>query len=86
MFEFLGNLPYCDMRSVNIVSAGTLFAANSIAVKNFRLFHWDLLLPFNSFPASGDLCRLLITFANSLDQDQARQNVGPDLDLNCLTF
>ena len=27
----------------------------------------------------------LITFANSLDPDQARQNVGPDLDLNCLT-
>ena len=25
-------------------------------------------------------CHLLITFANSLDQDQARQNVGPDLD------
>ena len=32
------------------------------------------------------LCRLLITFANSLDPDQARQNVGPDLDLNCLTL
>ena len=31
------------------------------------------------------LCRLLITFANSFDPDQARQNVGPDLDPNCLT-
>ena len=30
------------------------------------------------------LC-LLITFANSLDCDQARQNVGPDLDPICLT-
>ena len=30
------------------------------------------------------LC-LLITFANSFDPDQARQNVGPDLDPNCLT-
>ena len=40
----------------------------------------------NSFPASGDFCRLLITFANSLDPDQARQNVGPDLDPNCLTL
>ena len=38
----------------------------------------------NSFPASGDFCSLLITFANSLDPDQARQNVGPDLDPNCL--
>ena len=33
------------------------------------------------------LCQLclLITFANSLDPDQARQNVRPDLDPNCLT-
>ena len=31
-------------------------------------------------PASGNFCRLLITFANSLDPDQARQNVEPDLD------
>ena len=29
-------------------------------------------------------CRLLTTFANSLDTDQDRQNVGPDLDQNCL--
>ena len=33
----------------------------------------------------GVTCRLLITFANSLDPDQARQNVGPDQDPNCLT-
>ena len=30
-----------------------------------------------------ETCRLLITFANSLDPDQAQQNVGPDLDPNC---
>ena len=42
--------------------------------------------PFNSFPGSGDLCRLLITFANSLDPGQDRQNVYPDLDPNCLTL
>ena len=41
---------------------------------------------FNSFPAVGDFCCLLITFANSLDPDQARQNIGPDLDPNCLTL
>ena len=40
---------------------------------------------FNFLPARGDICCLLLTFANSLDQDQARQNVGPDLDPNCLT-
>ena len=33
-----------------------------------------------------DFCPLLIVFANSLDPDQARQNVGPDLDPNYLTF
>ena len=41
---------------------------------------------FNSFPAGGGFCHLLITFANSLDPDKARQNVGPDLDPNCLTL
>ena len=40
---------------------------------------------FNSVPARVDFCCLLIAFANSLDQDQALQNVGPDLDPNCLT-
>ena len=40
---------------------------------------------FNSFPASGDWC-LLITFANSLDPDQAWQNLGCNLNPNCLTL
>ena len=31
-------------------------------------------------------CRLLITFANSLDPDLALQNVQPDLDPICLTL
>ena len=35
---------------------------------------------FNSLPARGDFCFPLITFANSLDPDQARHIVGPDLD------
>ena len=29
---------------------------------------------------------MLITFASSLDPDQARQKVGSDLDPNCLTL
>ena len=33
----------------------------------------------NSLPASVDFCCLLITFANSLDPDQARQNVRSNL-------
>ena len=40
---------------------------------------------FNSLPTRGNICCLMITFANSLDQDQAQQDVGPDLDPNCLT-
>ena len=39
----------------------------------------------NSYLASGDFCRLLITFANSLDPDQDQQNVCLDLDPNHLT-
>ena len=31
-------------------------------------------------------CRLLIDFANSLDPDQSRSLVGPDLDPNCLAL
>ena len=34
----------------------------------------------NSFIASGNFFRLLITFANSLEPNQDRQNVDPDLD------
>ena len=40
---------------------------------------------FNSLLASGTFGCLLITFANSLDPDQARENNGPDLDPSCLT-
>ena len=40
----------------------------------------------NSFPTSGDVYCLLITFANSLDPDQAWRFVWPDLEPNCLTL
>ena len=36
----------------------------------------------NSFLAAGAICRVLTNFANSLDPEQDRQNVGPDLDPN----
>ena len=32
------------------------------------------------------LCPLVLSANNSLDADQAQQNVGPDLDPNCLTL
>ena len=42
---------------------------------------------FNYLSASADFfCRLLIIFASSLDPDQARHIVGPDLDPDCLTL
>ena len=40
---------------------------------------------FNSLPASGNFCHLLITYAKSLDPDQARHNAGPHLNPSCLT-
>ena len=39
-------------------------------------------LGLKSFLASGDFCHLLITFANSLEPDQGRHNVGLGLALN----
>ena len=41
---------------------------------------------YQELSANGNFCRLKITFANSLDPDQARLNVGPDGDPNCLTL
>ena len=43
-------------------------------------------LRVNSFLANGDLCHLLLTFANSLDPDQDKQIVGPNVHPNCLTL
>ena len=39
---------------------------------------------FNFLIASDGFCSISLTFGNSLGSDQARQNVGPDLDPNCL--
>ena len=41
---------------------------------------------FKLFLAVATFCPLLLTFANSFDPDQARHNLGPDLDPNCLTL
>ena len=50
----------------------------------FFFFFFFFLL--NSLAASGYFCHLLITFANSLDADQAQQKCPPDLDPSCLTL
>ena len=46
----------------------------------------DLSLGLNLSLLSGDFCCLLIAFSNSLDPDQDRHNVGPDLNPICLTL
>ena len=58
----------------------------AIPLVHFRAFftRHNVFLILTILPASGDLSHLLIIFANSLDPDQAQQNVGPALDPNCL--
>ena len=46
----------------------------------------DIRAQLNYFLACGDFYRVFITYANSLDPDQDRQNVGPDLDPNSLAL
>ena len=45
-----------------------------------------LLKTHLTLPASCEFCRLLMIFANSLDPDQARHSVGPELVLSFLTL
>ena len=56
-----------------------------VLIRDKSCFFFCFLFFFHSFSASG-ICHLLITFANSLNTDQARQNIGPDLDPKCLTL
>ena len=42
-------------------------------------------LDFNPLPASNVFRCLLLTFANSLDLDQVRQNIGPGLDFKTIS-
>ena len=90
------NVTVTAMCNHNVDDIGCLHCRFSASFYNWEEF-CDFLFAFlhsksflkganlNSFPASGDFCPLLITFANSLDPDQAQQNVGPDLDPNWLT-
>ena len=57
---------------------------NIRTVKPARRMNWFGFELFIKLTIS--FCRLLITFANSLDPDQDRQNVGPDLDPSRLTL
>ena len=53
---------------------------------NRKYSQFKLKIFLNSFSANSDIFHLLITFANSLGPDQARQNVWSDLGPECLTL
>ena len=75
-----------NSKSVNFSRPDCLLSAIQASSVTLIFIFNNLRGDFTSFPASGDFYHLLITFANSLDPGQARQNVGPDLDPNCLTL
>ena len=88
MFKLMGNRAYPCSKFVvaNTLAKWKKLEPNEI---NFSQGFSQKVVSTGCFvltlPARGDICCLLITFANSLDPDQAQQNVGPDLDPNCLT-
>ena len=51
-----------------------------------EVYHYIFLYNFNFSLAKVDSSNLLITFANSLDQDHDKKNAGPTLDPNCLSL
>ena len=77
--NFLGDA-YCSLTTDHFSLRKTKFSCPQ-AIANCFLLALDLTLP-----PYGNICRLPITFANSLDPDQARQNISQELDINCLTL
>ena len=77
-------LGWLQIKGVSTLFSACIFSCKQVMIIVLHLTSLSTL--FNSFSASGNFCHLLITFANSLDPDQARQNVGSDLDPNCLTL
>ena len=57
---------------------------NFCRLSNFACFFTDCLVFFKINFYEKNSFRNTIRMPNSLDQDQARQNVGPDLSPNCL--
>ena len=67
------------------------FVFKTFILSNFELLlktglTVDHLIPIEHYHFPCNFCRPLITLENSLDPDQDRQNVSPDLDLNWLTL
>ena len=62
-----------------------MLRAKIVQLKNSCNEKVSIILVNSLFPW-GNFCCRLITFANSLDQDQDRHSVCPDLDPNRLTL
>ena len=64
-----------------------LYLLKLTVVFAYSICHFDFVISvFKTLCLSTSVVwSLLITCANRLDTDQARQNVGPDLDSICLT-
>ena len=58
------------------------FESNQLGKHSFYKGKFSLILAL----LAGTFGRLLIIFTNSLDTDQDRPNVGPDLDINRLAL
>ena len=70
--------PSCDYMIVKGRYYIPNFVKGNVAFQSpaYEFATYDICVSlFNSLPASGDFCRLLIIFANSFDPDQDRQDV-----------
>ena len=87
--EFLSLKGGCTGLSESTLVKMPHYWKSHVAAQLYAIDGKDVILSsctFNSFFASNNFCRLLITFANSLDPDQDQHLIGPDLDPNSLTL
>ena len=79
--SFANGVVFCILRSVHTNEESLTIAQFAV-----RAVHLTVAICILFLRTSNDVCRLLITPANSLDPDEARQNVGPHLDQNGSTL
>ena len=70
---------------LNVIKAG-FHRSRLIYIYQMGQYRRFWYLSYRTLLVNSNFCRLLITFANSLDPDQDRHNVGPDLNPNHLTL
>ena len=87
IYMFLSNNPSSgDINSSNLSCLVQNFFLCDTKWISYSFFLPSLFILINSFLVSHNFRCLLITFANSLDPDQDRHSVGPDLEPNYLTL